>query len=332
MQHKQGGIEQVKVRSSQRQKKSSLPGDVLVPAPISSPTRQPGRNAVAARPVPTQEGECDRRRSGRSTQGEPEDSQEAPVDILQDDGTQEGPGKIDVETKKARVRSKPMSVLCRLEVLCNTLINDIPNSKSQRIYNRLVSKYENGLEVDYKWARRNASSLILYRRTRTRNQVAKHLETGAKLPPRIFPEELAFFKHELADEAYAVKKERFSAMSATMIKKRGCGNPMGRGGVARAKAFHVDDPSVATGSNPDVNLEDSEDGPEQPDVARGIEELPPDWHHPYLGVKSFMDKFMEVRGSEPSDDEIASWMKNGRPAVRPDIIVNIMRILLPTRC
>ncbi|CAM6097266.1 unnamed protein product [Calypogeia fissa] len=255
MQHKQGGIEQVKVRSSQRQKKSSLPGDVLVPAPISSPTRQPGRNAVAARPIPTQEGECDRRRSGRSTQEEPEDSQEAPVDISQDDGTQEGPGEIDAETKKARVRESErirkqifrakrnlkakldsggegviekgtvqlfegiplgnshnnliaeLSVLCRLEVLCNTPINDIPDSKFQCIYNRLVSKYENGLEVDYKWARRNASSLILYRRTRTRNQVAKHLETGAKLPPGLFLEELAFFKHELADEAYAVKKE-----------------------------------------------------------------------------------------------------------------------------
>jgi hypothetical protein len=43
----------------------------------------------------------------------------------------------------------------------------------------------------------------------------------------------------LADKAFAAKRARFGAMAAAMIGKKGCGNPMGRSGLARAEAFHV---------------------------------------------------------------------------------------------
>jgi hypothetical protein len=89
---------------------------------------------------------------------------------------------------------------------------------------RLHTRYEEGHLLDYKWTRRNSSSIVMYKRTRTRRVVTEYLDEikdGEKnpLPPA------GVFKAELADEAFAKQSENFGAMSAAMIEKRGCGNP-----------------------------------------------------------------------------------------------------------
>jgi hypothetical protein len=61
-----------------------------------------------------------------------------------------------------------LSDIVKVEVMCCTPVNDIPNATFQRISSRLISKYENGTSIDFKWVRQNASSLIVYRQTRSR--------------------------------------------------------------------------------------------------------------------------------------------------------------------
>jgi hypothetical protein len=109
----------------------------------------------------------------------------------------------------------------------------------------LTAKYSNDIALDYPWPRQNTNSLILYRRIQTRRIVETYLanmeacELDVPQPTGIFRAEFDYFKKELADKAFAAKRARFGAMATAMIEKRGYGNPMGRGGLARAQAFHV---------------------------------------------------------------------------------------------
>jgi hypothetical protein len=64
-------------------------------------------------------------------------------------------------------------------------------------------------------------------------------EPDVTQPAGIFKAEFDYFKKEFADKAFAAKRAQFEAMAVAMIEKRWCGNPMGRGGLARAQAFHV---------------------------------------------------------------------------------------------
>lgn len=141
---------------------------------------------------------------------------------------------------------RELAAITKREVLCFTPVHDIPDHAFQKIYNKLHLKYENGNSLCYRWTRRNTGSLVGYRRTRTRKHVAKIMEIEADLgedclypPEGIFPAEVEFFKAELKNEDFLALSRKMAAKSAAMIQKRGCGNPMGRGGVARAAAFHV---------------------------------------------------------------------------------------------
>lgn len=140
---------------------------------------------------------------------------------------------------------RELSLIVKLEVLSFTSILDISDETQGKIYRKLHEKYEDGHLLSSKWTKRNACSLIGYRRTRTRRVVQLYLEqlppsTGDPTPPPgVFLAEFEHFAKEPADDEFAKTRDRFKSMSTAMVEKRGCGNPMGRGGVARAMALHV---------------------------------------------------------------------------------------------
>ena len=146
------------------------------------------------------------------------------------------------------VARKLLSMLVQETIPAHTYASEMTRDRHEGVYKSFVSKFDGGESIKREWVKKRVIDMMRTNRKKSCGVAKKQLEfeesivsgsSPSSTPQKLKDDVFDFFVKELKSEAFKEDSGKKQKMSLDMVAKRGCGNPLGHGGLSSHVARHV---------------------------------------------------------------------------------------------